>query len=117
MKSESAVIQPSSTVLRAAKKESGKSAYKFKHSSIIYKGRNRILVKAHNKIKTDPRFGSGDYCTLHSEGAAIKKALKLGIDIKGAKMYNYRERGNLSKPCPCCQNLIDKYNIIVHYSK
>ncbi len=110
-------MKPSSTIRRAAEKECLKSDYKFKHSSIIYRGRNRILIKAHNKIKTDPKFGSGDFCTLHSEGAAIKKALRLGIDIRGAKMYNFRTNNNLSKPCPCCQKLIDRYKITIHYSQ
>ena len=109
----------SNTVLRAAIKESEKSTGKFKHSSVLYKGRNKVLVAAHNVMRTEPNFGSGEYQQLHSEGAAIKKAVKLGLNLKGMKMYNYRkgkEGALLSKPCPCCEQLLEVYGIEVTYS-
>jgi len=106
----------SDTILRAAVSESKRSKARFKHSSVLYKGRNRVLVAAHNEHKTDPNFGSGDYNMIHSEGAAIKKAVRLGLDLKGMKMYNYRKGSRLSKPCECCQLLLEAYGIEVTYS-
>tara|TARA_R110000737_G_C14620887_1_gene493083 strand:- start:3354 stop:3695 length:342 start_codon:yes stop_codon:yes gene_type:complete len=110
----------SDTILRAAINESKRSTAKFKHSSVLYKGRNKVLVTAHNEHKTSPLFGSGDYDMLHSEGAAIKKAVRLGMDLRGMKMYNYRTGAKgamLSKPCPCCQQLLEAYGIEVTYSE
>ena len=109
----------SDTILRAAVSESKRSTAKHKHSSVLYKGRNRVLVVAHNEHKTHPTFGSGDYDMIHSEGAAIKKAVRMGLNLKGMKMYNYRNGKDgalLSKPCPCCQQLLEAYGIEVTYS-
>ena len=96
--------------MRLAIKESHKSNHRFKLGACIAKGR-RILSKACNSRKTHPRFGSGEFKTLHAEGYAIYKAVRQGIDIKGATIYIYRRNNNLAKPCPCCMGLIHKYGI------
>ena len=91
--------------MRVAIKEAHKSNHRFKLGACIAKGR-RILSKACNSRKTHPRFGSGEFKTLHAEGYAIYKAVRQGIDIKGATIYIYRRNNNLAKPCPCCMGLI-----------
>ena len=96
--------------MRLAIKESQKSKHRFKLGAVIAK-RNKILVSAHNVMKTHPKFGSGDYNTLHAEGHAIYKAIQRGLDLSGTTMYIYRDNNNLAKPCPCCVKLIHKYGI------
>jgi hypothetical protein len=42
------------------------------------------------------------------------------LNLKGMKMYNYRkgkEGALLSKPCPCCEQLLEVYGIEVTYSE
>ena len=95
---------------RAAIQESRKSQHRFKVGAAIAKGR-RVLAKAHNTRKTHPKFGSGDYNTLHAESHAIYKAIRRGIDIEGSTIYVYRHNNNLAKPCECCMCLIKKYGI------
>jgi deoxycytidylate deaminase len=96
--------------MRLAIKESKKSKERFKMGASIAKGK-RILSKAHNTRKTHPKFGSGNYQTLHAESHAIYKAVRMGVDIVGATIYVYRENNNLAKPCSCCMGLIHKYGI------
>jgi len=96
--------------MRAAIKESEKSKHRFKLGAVIARG-NRVLTKAHNSRKTHPRFGVGDYNTLHAEAYAIYKAVRRGIDLRGTTIYVYRKNNNLAKPCPCCMGLIHKYGI------
>ena len=95
---------------RAAIQESKKSQHRFKIGAAIAKG-NKVLARAHNSRKTHPKFGSGNYQTLHAESHAIYKAVRMGIDIAGATIYVYRENNNLAKPCSCCMGLIHKYGI------
>ena len=95
---------------RAAIQESKKSQHRFKIGAVIAKGK-RILARAHNTRKTHPKFGSGDYSTLHAESHAIYKAIRQGINIKGSTIYVYRHNNNLAKPCECCMCLIKKYGI------
>ena len=103
--------------LRAAKLESKKSKSRFKIGAAIAR-KNQVLVSAHNINKTHPEFGSGNYKTLHAEGHAIYKAIRMGIHIYGATIYVYRANNNLAKPCKCCAGLIHKYGIKeVIYSK
>ena len=96
--------------MRAAINESKKSKHRFQIGAAIAKGK-RVLSKAHNVRKTHPKFGSGEYSTLHAESHAIYKAVRMGIDLKGSTIYIYRHNNNLAKPCPCCQGLIHKYGI------
>jgi len=96
--------------MRLAIKESHKSNHRFKLGACIARG-NKVLVKAHNTRKTHPKFGAGDFQTLHAESHAICKAVRQGINLKGTTLYVYRRNNNLAKPCPCCMGLIHKYGI------
>tara|TARA_R110000824_G_scaffold400848_1_gene609540 strand:+ start:844 stop:1185 length:342 start_codon:yes stop_codon:yes gene_type:complete len=96
--------------MRVAIKESYKSNHRFKLGACIAKGK-RILSKAHNTRKTHPRFGAGEYQTLHAEGHAIYRAVRQGIDLKGTTIYIYRKNNNLAKPCACCMGLIHEHGI------
>tara|TARA_R110002012_G_scaffold77447_4_gene196578 strand:- start:1417 stop:1764 length:348 start_codon:yes stop_codon:yes gene_type:complete len=96
--------------MRVAIKESYKSNHRFKLGACIAKG-NKVLTKAHNSRKTHPKFGSGDYQTLHAESYAIYKAVRQGINLKGTTLYVYRKNNNLAKPCPCCMGLVHEYGI------
>ena len=96
--------------MRVAIKESHKSNHRFKLGACIAKG-NKVLTRAHNSRKTHPKFGSGDYKTLHAESYAIYKAVRQGINLKGTTLYVYRKNNNLAKPCPCCMGLIHEYGI------
>jgi cytidine deaminase len=102
---------PSDTVVKAAQREANKSKERFKHGAVIFTGARRILSKGFNVHKTDPSFGSGNYTLLHAEGAAIKEAIRKGIELAGTSIFVYRLKGSPSKPCPGCQNLIEKYGI------
>ena len=66
--------------MRVAIKESHKSNHRFKLGACIAKG-NKVLTKAHNSRKTHPKFGSGNYQTLHAESYAIYKAVRQGISL------------------------------------
>ena len=96
--------------MRLAIKESHKSNHRFQLGACIAKGK-RILAKAYNCRKTHPKFGAGEFQTLHAEGHAIYKAVRQGINLKGTTLYVYRYNNNLAKPCPCCMGLIHKYGI------
>ena len=96
--------------MRLAIKESNKSNHRFKLGACIARG-NKILTKAHNSRKTHPKFGAGEYQTLHAESYAIYKAVRQGINLRGTTLYVYRRNNNLAKPCPCCMGLIHKYGI------
>ena len=103
-------------MMRVAIKESNKSTHRQKMGAAIVRGK-KVLSKACNMQKTCPEFGSGEYCYLHAEGNAIKKAVRRGIDLSGASIYVYRKNNGLAKPCKGCMVLIKKYNITeVYYS-
>jgi len=96
--------------MRAARLEAEKSTHRFKLGAAIAKGK-KVLSKAYNTNKTNPRFGSGDYDTLHSEGHAIYKAVRQGIDLEGTTLYVFRKNNTLAKPCPSCERLIRDHGI------
>lgn len=96
--------------MQHAKEAANKSTGKWMLGAAIVK-KNRVLATAHNVDKTHPVFGSGKYMNLHAEGHAIYKAIRRGIDVRGATMYVYRKNERLAKPCPCCMSLIHKYGI------
>jgi len=96
--------------LRAAIKESKKSNNRFKVGASIARGK-KVLSKACNTRKTHPKYGSGNYQTLHAESHAIYKAVRMGIDIAGATIYVFRENYNLAKPCSCCMSLIYEHGL------
>ena len=97
--------------------EAAKSATcRFRLGAVIVKN-GKILSVAPNQKKTHPKWGSGDYKTLHAEGNAIYRAARRGVDVKGADMYIYRQGNNVSKPCPCCSGLMAEAGIRnVYYS-
>lgn len=101
---------PIAPPMRAAMSEAAKSTHRFRLGAAVAKGK-RVLVKAHNTTKTHPRFGSGEYNTLHAESNAIYKAARQGIDLEGATIYVFRANNNLAKPCPRCMELIEKHGI------
>ena len=96
--------------MRAARKASTRSTHRFKLGAAIAK-KKKVLVTACNTCKTHPKYGSGNYDTLHAESHAIYKAIRQGIDIRGATIYVYRENDNLAKPCSCCMRLIREHGI------
>ena len=96
--------------MRIAIKEAEKSNHRFKLGACIARGK-KILTKAHNSRKTHPKFGAGNFQTLHAESYAIYKAVRQGINLKGTTLYVYRRNNNLAKPCSCCMGLIHKYGI------
>ena len=61
--------------MRAAMQESKKSRHRFKLGAAIARG-NKVLTKACNSRKTHPKFGAGEYNTLHAESHAICKAVR-----------------------------------------
>jgi deoxycytidylate deaminase len=96
--------------MRIAIKESKKSTERFKLGAVIAKG-NKVLAKGFNNRKSNPRYGSGIFKSTHAEGAAIRDAINKGIDLRGKSIYIYRRNNRISKPCACCQKLIDRYGI------
>jgi len=96
--------------MRAAIRQSEKSEHRFRVGAAIAKGK-KVLIAACNSRKTHPKYGSGAFSTLHAESHAIYKAIRQGINIKGATIYVYRANDLLAKPCPSCQALINKYGI------
>ena len=97
--------------LDLARDESEKSKMsRFRLGAILVK-RGKIIGFGYNKAKSHPKWGSGKFKTLHSEGDAIYCALRLGNDPKDAIMYVYRENWNLSKPCADCLAHIQKVKI------
>lgn len=99
-------------MLNVAKKESQKSSCRCQHGAAVSKG-NRLLGKGHNSYKPHPTWGGGPLKTLHAEAAAIRDAIRRGIDVRGATIYVVRtsENSQMSKPCPSCQQLIEDYGI------
>jgi deoxycytidylate deaminase len=102
-----------------AKSVSENSLLRFKVGAVLVQG-NTILSAACNMRKTHPKFGSGEYQTLHAEGHALYKAVRNNWNnddsIYNATIYIYRENGNLAKPCECCQRFLDSFNIEAVYS-
>ena len=105
--------------MEIAKLESNKSSKDQKLGCVIAK-RGRFISKGFNSNKTHPRFGSGYFMRLHSEGAAIWDAFKAGRlnNIEGATAYIYRKNGLLAAPCSGCQGLLKQYGVkTVIYTK
>lgn len=97
-------------MIRLARKAANQSDQRFKVGAAIVKG-SRTLAHACNTHKTCPEFGSKEYKYLHAEGAVIKKCIRQGIDLKGATIIVFRKGYRNSRPCPCCQVLIEAVGI------
>ena len=96
--------------MAVAIKESEKSNRRFKLGAVITK-KKKILGKGFNSRKTHPRFGSGEYNTLHAETHALYRAINAGHDVSGSTMYVYRSHFNLAKPCQTCQQILQNFKI------
>lgn len=97
-------------------KASRTSEHKFKHSCGLVDSKGKIVSIGVNSLKTHPRLGSKPpYLTLHSEGDAIYRCLKKGIDTKGLTAFVCRvdQYGNPinSKPCKFCINHLRDFGI------
>lgn len=96
--------------LLLAKKFSERSKLRFKLGAIITK-RNKVIGVGYNSHKTHSKYGSGKYCTLHSEGSALYNAIKRKNDVSGATIYVYRRHMGLAKPCEDCRKLLQRHGI------
>lgn len=99
-------------MIRLARKQALRSTEKFQVGAVVTKG-SRVLAAGYNTGKTHPR-GSGAYSKVHAETSAICKCLRLGIDLKGASIYVFREgkeQARMARPCPCCMELIKSVGI------
>lgn len=98
-------------MISLALKESRKSLCRTHHGAILSKGK-RIFGKGFNTYKPHATMGSGPRMTLHAEAAAIRDALRRGIDVRGMTMFVTRGDANrLSKPCVNCNAMLVKYGI------
>ena len=97
-------------MIHIAKKASEKSKERFKMGAVITRG-NRVLAHGYNINKTHPKYGSGEYKTVHAESSAICKCIRQGIKLEGASIWVYRRNEQLAKPCPCCMELIRSVGI------
>jgi len=93
-------------------KECSRNGYgKFRLGAAIYDKKGKLISKGYNKRKTHPKFGAGYYTRLHAEGDALLKALKSNEDIVGGYCVVYRNKGNLAKPCKCCESMLRESGI------
>lgn len=97
-------------MIAAALKESKKSECRSQHGAIITRG-GSVLGKGSNTYKTHPTWGGGPLKTLHAEAAAIRDAVRQGINVRGATIYVVRGGERMSKPCPSCKKFIMQYGI------
>ncbi len=116
----------SKKIRRAKRVAENSNAETFRHGAIITK-KGRFIAGAHNIVhKTDPQ-GSGHFQAAHAEVRTIKKArsvlkrLRPGDDLSDCEIFVLRINKSgeikLSKPCPCCMRLIEKYGLTVDWSK
>ena len=94
-----------------AKKASANGHGKFQLGAAIYDRKGKLISVGWNKPKTHPKYGSFIYKTIHAEGDALIKALKTRKSLKGAYIVVYRTKGNLAKPCPCCESMLREAGI------
>jgi deoxycytidylate deaminase len=99
-------------MIRLAKKESVKSTCRCRHGATVVRG-GSVLGKGYNKYKTHATLGGGPLKTLHAEAAAIRDAVRRGIDLRGATIYVARtgKGSNMSRPCGDCQAMIEAHGI------
>lgn len=97
-----------------------KSELRHRHGALIVKS-GRVLGMGYNKRRNHPANvnpGRHRYdCGVHAEAAAIKDA---GSNVRGATIFvarvNRHGEDLLSKPCPRCQDLIERMELksVVH---
>jgi len=98
-------------MIEHAKKASKNGCGKYRLGAAIYDKKGRLISIGWNKQKTHPKFGSFIYNRIHAEGDALLKALKKKSSLKGSYIVVYRERGNLAKPCSCCEGMLREAGI------
>ncbi len=82
-----------------------------KHGAVIAKGK-RVLGLGFNQYKTHTKYGGGYWGWLHAEAAAIRDAVRKGVNLAGSSIYVTRlGDSRMSKPCPACQAMIEAYGI------
>jgi len=99
-------------MITAAFKESQKSTCRCKHGAIVSKN-GRVLGRGHNDYRSHGgHWGGGPLRTLHAEAAAIRDAVRRGIDVRGTTIYVTRgDTSRMSKPCVSCRTLLEKHGI------
>ena len=100
------------SLLKIATKQARQSEVRCQHGAVVSRG-GSILSAAHNTYNKHPRWGSGPMYSIHAEAAAIRTAVRKGIDLRGATIVVVRtgNTSQMSKPCEACQALIEKYGI------
>lgn len=87
------------------------------HCAIIVKG-GKILSIGINKPKRNMFVDLNAHhpgCTIHAEVDAVNK-IRRKIDLTGTKIFVAKAKKSngkpgISKPCPMCQLILDKYGI------
>ena len=106
-------------MLHLALKEAANSTVRTRHGAVVCKG-GRVFGKGFNTYKSSPTWGfpkihskyGNPFYTIHAEAAAIRDAVRRGIDLKGSTIFVAREGHNqMSKPCPDCQGMIESHGI------
>ncbi len=99
-------------MIRLAEKIAKQSRCGNQHGAVISKGR-RVLGMGCNLLKTHPVLGGGPVRAVHAEAAAIRDAVRKGVNLNGKDIYVTRINceNRLSRPCPDCERLLRKYGI------
>lgn len=99
-------------MITIAQKEADKSKARCKHGAVLTRG-GSVLGKGCNSYKTHPKWGSGPLKTLHAEAAALRDALRRGINVRGTTIFVARSGPNskMSRPCEDCQSLLIEYGV------
>lgn len=106
-------------MLHIALKQAIRSEVRCKHGAAISRG-GRCLGQGHNTYRSHPKWGASkihsksgrEFFTIHAEAAAIRNAVRQGIDPRGSVMYVTRAgHDRMSRPCASCQLLLKKYGI------
>ena len=94
----------------------------FKHAACVFKGKRIFGIGRNVQYKTHPS-GSGPYCTMHAEVAAITQAKNFfwpEKDLSGLSIFVMRvnKRGEIkfSKPCEDCMRLIRQYGLSPYWT-
>jgi len=98
-------------MIEHAKKAARNGHGKFRLGAAIYDKKGKLISVGWNKPKTHPKYGSHLFNKIHAEGDALIKALRKTKTLKGAYIVVYRHRGNMAKPCPCCENMLREAGI------
>lgn len=95
-----------------ALKRAQKSTCRTQHGAVVVQG-HRVVGIGHNSYKTTPSWGSGPLSTLHAEAAAIRDAVRRGINLHGATIFvaRFGVANQMSRPCHDCQKRIKEYGI------